>query len=237
MFKTAKPQSRSLATRDSILATALALFRRDGLDAATMRDIAKQADIALGAAYYYFASKEAILQAYYDQVQKQHHAVVLETLARPGLNFEDRLKAVFHAKLDILRDDRKILGALFRYAGEPTHPLSALGPATRINREQAIATFAMAIDDEKLPDDLRAVLPTLLWAAHMGVLLYFIYDESPEQARTRKLVDAAISLFASLLFLVSMPLIMPFRGRLTSLLTDSGLMPSARASISKEELP
>lgn len=235
MFKIAKSQSRSVATRDSILATALALFRRDGLDAATMRDIAKEADIALGASYYYFASKEAILQAYYDQVQEQHYAIALEVLSRPGPTFEERLKAVFHAKLDILRNDRKILGALFRYAGEPTHPLSVLGQVTRKNREQAIATFALAIQEEKVPDDIRSVLPTLLWAAHLAVLLYFIYDESPEQARTRKLVDGAISLFTSFLFLVSMPLIKPFRGRLISLLTDCGLMPSAGAP--NRELP
>jgi hypothetical protein len=71
----------------------------------------------------------------------------------------------------------------------------------------------------------------------MGVLLYFIYDDSPEQARTRKLVEGAISLFTSLLFLVSMPMIKPFRGRLTSLLMDAGLSPSAIPTASNEELP
>ena len=237
MFNKVKSQSRSLATRDSILATALGLFRRGGLDNTTMRDIAEHADVALGAAYYYYPSKEAILQAYYDQVQELHQAQVLDTLTAQKLSFEDRLKAVFHAKLDILGDDRKILGALFRYAGEPTHPLSALGAATRNNREQAIATFALALQDEKLPEDIRPTLPTLLWAAHMGVLLYFIYDDSPEQARTRKLVEGAISLFTSLLFLVSMPMIKPFRGRLTSLLMDAGLSPSAIPTASNEELP
>ena len=237
MFNEDKSQPRSLATRDSILSTALNLFRRDGLDNTTMRDIAKHADVALGAAYYYYPSKEAILQAYYDQVQELHQAHVVDALASQKLSFEDKLKAVFHAKLDILRDDRKILGALFRYAGEPTHPLSALGSATRKNREQAIATFGLALQDEKLPADIRPILPTLLWAAHMGVLLYFIYDESPEQARTRKLVDGAIGLFTSLLFLVSMPMIKPFRGRLTSLLMDAGLSPTTVSTVSNEELP
>lgn len=236
MFKTAKPQTRSRATRDLILSAALSLFRRNGLDNTTMRDIAKKADVALGAAYYYFSSKEAILQAYYDQVQEQHHTRVLEALAQHGLTFEERLKAVFHTKLDILRDDRKILGALFRYAGEPTHPLSALGPATRANREQAIATFALAIQNEKLPDDIRAVLPALLWAAHMAILLYFIYDEALEQSGTRKLVDGVVSLIASLLSLTRMPLLKPFRGRITSLLVDAGLMPSAAGIAPREEL-
>jgi AcrR family transcriptional regulator len=236
MFKTAKPQTRSRATRDFILSTALSLFRRNGLDNTTMRDIARKADVALGAAYYYFSSKEAILQAYYDQVQVQHHTRVLEALAQQRLTFEERLKAVFHTKLDILRDDRKILGALFRYAGEPTHPLSALGPATRANREQAIATFALAIQNEKLPDDIRAALPVLLWAAHMAILLYFIYDEALEQSGTRKLVDGVVSLIASLLSLIRIPLLKPFRGRITSLLVDAGLMPSSEGMAPREEL-
>jgi len=237
MFKQPKTQSRSLSTRDTILSTALSLFRRDGLDSTTMRDIAQHADVALGAAYYYYSSKEAILQGYYDQVQDQHHSRVVEALDRKDLPLEGRLKAVLHSKLDILRDDRKILGALFRYAGEPAHPLSALGPATHKNREQAIATFALAVQDEKLPNDIGAILPTLLWAAHMGILLYFIYDDSPEQIRTRLLVDGLVSLLISLLALVRMPIFKPFRGRLSSLLMDAGLALNVGPGASSENLP
>jgi hypothetical protein len=71
----------------------------------------------------------------------------------------------------------------------------------------------------------------------MGVLLFLIYDDSPEQARTRKLVDGAIGLFTSMLFLVSMPMIKPFRGKFTSLLAEVGLTPPAAASEGNEELP
>jgi len=222
MFKTAPSDSGT--TRDTILSTALAMFRQHGIDGATMRDIAKQADVALGAAYYYFASKEAILQAYYDQVQEQHHARLLETLAAGDLNLEGRLKAAFHRKLDILQNDRKILGGLFRYAGEPEHPLSALGPGTRQNRQSSMAVFELAIGDEKLPADIRAVLPTLLWAAHMAILLYFTYDNSEGQARTRKLVDKAVGLVSTLLSLAKLPLLKPFRGRLAAILREAGLV-------------
>jgi AcrR family transcriptional regulator len=229
MFKQETHQARSLATRDAILATALALFRRNGLDHTTMRDIAQQAGVALGSAYYYYESKEAILQAYYDQVQQLHHSRVVEALSNKELSLEDRLKVVFHTKLDILQNDRKILGALFRYAGEPSHPLSALGPATRHHREQSMATLALALANENLQEDIRALFPALLWAAHMGLLLYFIYDDSPGQTRARKLVDSALSLLTSLLFLVRMPVFKPFRGRFASLLRDAGLMPDGVA--------
>jgi AcrR family transcriptional regulator len=238
MFNLENHQTRSVATRDSILTTALSLFRQKGLDNTTMRDIARQAGVALGSAYYYYESKEAILQAYYDQVQQLHHSRVVEALSNKDLSFEDRLKVAFHSKLDILQNDRKILGALFRYAGEPSHTLSPLGPATRHHREQSMATFTLALANENLQEDIRAVFPALLWAAHMGILLYFIYDDSPGQTRARKLVDGALSLLTSMLFLVRMPLFKPFRGRFASLLRDAGLTPdgSAESPIVNEEL-
>jgi AcrR family transcriptional regulator len=227
MFKTPKPAPPT--TRDGILSTALSLFRKDGIDATTMRDIAKQADVALGAAYYYFASKEAILQAYYDEVQQQHLARVTEALSPGNFTLEQRLKIAFQQKLDILQNDRKILGGLFRYAGEPDHPLSAVGAGTRQNRQSSIAVFELAIGNEKLPADIRAILPTLLWAAHMAILLYFIYDDSPGQARTRKLVDRALGLVSTLLSLAKLPVLKPFRGRLAAMLREAGLIADSRS--------
>jgi AcrR family transcriptional regulator len=227
MFKTAAPYKRSAETRSRILSTALATFRQAGLDHATMRQISKDAGVALGAAYYYFPSKEAIVQAFYDTVQEQHHQRVSAALAKAnvGADLEARLRVAFHTKLDMLQSDRKLLGALFRYTGEPDHPLSVLGPGTRANRERSIAVFALAIGDEKLPDDIRELLPTALWALHMGILLYFIYDTSPYQQRSRKLVDGILSLVVRLLALVKFPLLKPFRGSLFALLRDAGLFP------------
>src|ERR1051325_885821 len=59
-------------TRRQILDTALALFRERGFDETTIRDIAGRAGLSLGAAYYYFRSKDAIVGAYYDYIQEEH---------------------------------------------------------------------------------------------------------------------------------------------------------------------
>jgi AcrR family transcriptional regulator len=225
MFKEAAAYKHSAATREHILATALVVFRQRGLDAATMREISRAAGVALGAAYYYFPSKEAIIQAYYDDVQQEHHSRVSAALSGGGLNLEARLRAAFHIKLDILQGDRKLLGALFRYTGEPAHPLSILGEGRRQNRDRGTAVFALAVGQEELPDDIRALLPTALWALHMGILLYFIYDTSPLQERSRNLVNGALKLVVQLLSLARVPLLKPFRGRLSNLLRDAGLFP------------
>jgi AcrR family transcriptional regulator len=225
MFKQTNNRSASQATRSLILTTALDLFRQRGLEAATMRDIAKAASVALGAAYYYFPSKEAIVQAYYDQVQAHHLAKVTAELAGGKHELLERLKIAFHSKLEILKGDRKLLGALFRYTGDPENPLSIFSLASRVNREQSTAVFRLAVGDERLPEDIRTALPLALWALSMSLLLYFIYDDSPQQERTRKLVDGALQLLVRLLSLVKSPLLKPVRGSFFALMRDVGLFP------------
>ena len=224
MFNSQKTRSTSEATRPLVLNTALGLFRERGVDAVTMREIAKSAHIALGAAYYYFPCKEAMVQAYYDQVQADHFARVSTQFAEGKQNLLERLRIAFHSKFGILKGDRKLLGALFRYAGEPEHQLSVLGAATEANRQRSIAVFKLAINGERLPEDIRALLPTALWALSMGFLLYFIYDDSPQQERTYKLIDGALELLVRLLSLAKSPLFKPFRGSLFALLRDTGLL-------------
>jgi AcrR family transcriptional regulator len=219
------PTPKAQLTRAHLLATALAVFRQRGLDATTMRELAAAAGASLGSAYYYFPSKEAIIQAYYDDVQAEHARRLAAALAERGLDLKARLRAAYNLKLDILQGDRKLLGALFRYTGEPGHPLSALGDGTRKNRQESIAVFQTAIGNEHLPEDLRAVLPTALWALHMAILLYFIYDDSPEQQRTRRLVEGVLTLLVRVLSLAKLSVLKPVRGSVLTLLRDAGLLP------------
>ncbi len=225
MFNKTIPSPKAQLTRSHLLSTALRVFRERGLEAATMRELAAAAGTSLGSAYYYFPSKEAIIQAYYDDVQAEHARRVAEALTGSHLDLKGRLRAAFHLKLDILQGDRKLLSALFRYTGEPHHPLSALGDGTRKNRQQSMSVFLTALGDERLPDDIRAILPAALWALHMGIILYFIYDDSPEQQRTRKLIDGALTLIVRILGLVKLSVLKPVRGSVLAILRDAGLLP------------
>ena len=67
MFKSAASTERGELTRNTILESALQLFRDKGFDATTMRDVATRAGVALGAAYYYFDSKDAIVMGFYER--------------------------------------------------------------------------------------------------------------------------------------------------------------------------
>jgi AcrR family transcriptional regulator len=225
MFKYTPQTGKGEETRAAIFDSALRLFRERGVDATTMRDIAAEAKVASGAAYYYFPSKESIIQAYYERVQAEHHERVTAVLTEKHLDLRQRLRLAMHAKLDIVEQDRRLLGVVFRYSGEPDHPLSCLGPATERLRRGSIEVFGLAVAGEPLPRDLAQLLPVALWALHMGVLILFIYDRSPHQQRTRALADGALDLTVRLLSLARNPLLKPVRTKVMNLLRDTELLP------------
>jgi AcrR family transcriptional regulator len=213
-------------TREHLLDSAIQLFRQDGFDETTMREIASQTGVALGLAYHYFPSKDALVMAYYERVQKEHRTIACEKLAQAS-NLRERLAMLLHTKLDILKDDRKLLGALFRYTGNPTHPLSFLGKTTAPLRVDCMSLFAEAFAPERLPEDLRELLPSAMWSLHMGVLLYFLYDSSPNLKRTRRLIDGSVELVVSFLKLAKFPLLRPARRSVIRLLRDAELVPKS----------
>ncbi len=228
MFNNAAKTPKGKETRRRVLSTALTLFRAHGFEATTMREIAGEAGLSLGAAYHYFPSKEAIVFGYYESVQVEHEQRV-RTLVGETRTMRDRIGGAMHTKLDILQEDRPLMGALLRFTGEPKHPLSFLGERTRPLQLRSIATFAHTVADERLPNDLAQLVPLTLWSMHMGLLLYFLYDESPKQRRTRQLTDGAVELFTRSLVLMKLPLLRPVRKRVATLLADAGLVPDADA--------
>lgn len=84
--------------------------------------------------------------------------------------------------------------------------------------------FRDAIAPERLPEDLLAMLPVLLWAMQMGILLYFLYDKSKGQERTRRLADRALDLTVRLIGVAKLAVFRPVRKALRNLLTDAELV-------------
>ena len=58
-----------------------------------------------------------------------------------------------------------------------------------------------------MDDRLREDLPELLWLAYLGLVLFWVYDSSPGQARTRQLIDAAVPLLVRTLKLTRIPVL------------------------------
>src|SRR5579859_27893 len=101
------------ATRRRIYEAALEMFRDKGFEQTTMRDIARQSGVALGAAYYYFSSKEAIVLAFYQEMQEHGHQVTIEAMSAHR-KLRDRIQIVLEKRFELLEPNLKFLGALFK---------------------------------------------------------------------------------------------------------------------------
>jgi len=202
--------SKGERTRALILEAALELFREHGFEDTTMRAIADRAGVSLGNAYYYFKSKEHLIQAIYAHTHDEHRAASAEVLARET-DLAARLLGVMRAKVETLRPYHRFGGVLFRTAGDPHSPLNPFSPESREVRAESTALFAevLAGADVKLPKILADELPELLWLYHMGVILFWIHDDSPGLVRTERLVERTVELVARLIGLARLPVLRP----------------------------
>jgi AcrR family transcriptional regulator len=207
-----RPTPRAEDTRRRIYEAALELFREKGFEQTTMRDIAAKAGVALGGAYYYFSSKEAIVLAFYQDMQETSHESILEAMAGHK-KLKERLRVVLEKRLELLVPNRKFCDALFRHAPDPSDPLSPFSSETQPIRERAIEHMRAALEgsDTKIPADLKQHLPYMLWLYQMAIILFWLYDRSPRQQRTEALMEKSLGLLVNLLRLSGMPLMKPLR--------------------------
>jgi len=206
-------------TRERIVDTALRLFRDKGFDETTMRDVAAEAGMATGAAYYYFRSKEELVMALYARTAHEARSLIPPLVDR-SKELKKRIRAVIDAKFAQFAPHRRLLVALVRIGMDPSHPLSPFGKETSPMRDEGIDYFRAAIDGSstKIPRDLHDDLPRLLWLYQLGLILFWIYDESPRQRRTQTLVDGTLDLVVRLIQISSLPLMGPLRKRAVALL-------------------
>jgi AcrR family transcriptional regulator len=206
-----KPRrARGEQTRQLILETALRLFRERGYAETTMRAIAKEAGVAVGNAYYYFDSKEHLVQGFYDRNQAAHRIAAEPVLAHER-EFAARLRGVLHAGIDVNAPYHSFAATFFKTAAEPSSPLSPFSSESSPAREAAIAIFREVVggSSAKLDPELRKELPELLWLGWMGVVLFWVYDKSPDQRRTRRLIEGAVPLVDRLVALSRLRVVRP----------------------------
>ena len=215
--KTAKGEQ----TRALILNSALDLLQEHGYEKTTMRAIARRAGVSLGNAYHYFGSKEHLIQALYQRTHEEHLTATRPVLEKES-NLKTRLLALMRLKVSTLDRYHEFAGVLFKTAADPHSPLNPFADDSAPVRHESIQLFEELVANTRarIPDDLRAELPYLLWLYHMGIILFWIHDSSPKRARTYRLIDQTVDLLDKLISLASNPLLRPVRKRALKMVAE-----------------
>lgn len=199
-------RKKSEVTRQRILDAAVRLFVERGYERTTMRDIAAQTGMSLGSTYYYFATKEEIVLAFYEKGCAEHIRSC-EAFFETTADLRGRIEHVIRSKLDEWRPYREFIRVLTRTGIDSESPVSPFSPATAGIRADAIRLFERALEGASgVPSSLRAHLPRLLWLYQLGIVLFWVNDRSPDQRKTALLVDRSLAVLLRLVRMASLPL-------------------------------
>jgi AcrR family transcriptional regulator len=199
-------ERKSDRTREHLLDVCRAEFAARGFEACTMRQLAEAAGMSAAAFYYYFRAKEDIVAAFYQQSLAAHleraHALV-----EAGAPLARNLRRVVGSRFTELARERSLLRVLRRHALETDHPASPFHASHRAIRSASVDLFEQLLvrSREPVPAALRRELAQALWLVHLGLLAYWISDESPHQRRTHDLLDATTDALGPLLGLLALP--------------------------------
>ncbi|MCP3918069.1 MAG: TetR/AcrR family transcriptional regulator [bacterium] len=202
-------------TRAHILDTALELFLAQGFEATTMRQIAARAEVSVGNAYYYFASKEKLVESFHARHLEQHRIASRAVLERE-YRFPARLAGVLVARIETGEAYKSFAPALAR----------------SVEDEASLELMRRVITDSsvRVHTDLREALPRLLQLYEGAILRFWLRDSSVGYERTRSLIESSAQLAAKLVTMAGMPLMGTMRKALLRVAGDAGALEAVRVA-------
>lgn len=202
------PLGKRERTRAALVDIALRSFRERGYDDTTIRLIAGEAGVSTGNAYYHFPTKNHLVQELYLQVQSEHRDAAAAGLTGTD-DLVERLRITYLAGLETIQPFHAFAPGFLSAAMSPRSPINPLSGDSQPARDIAVETFRQAVTGAKrgFPAEFADRVPELLLLAYLLLALFWVYDNSPGQERTRRLVDRGLALLKLGLPLLRMPVL------------------------------
>ncbi len=190
------------AVKARIVAAALALFQSKGFDATTTKSISVKAHIAEGTIFNYFPTKEDIALYFFEQ-EVDHAIEAVRSNARlRKAPLNEKLFALIMTQLDFLEPHQRFIGAAFIQALKPGSKLGVFSPSAEALRYRYLAFVQELLDDSIRRKELPAAVwwtPHVFWVYYLGILLYWLHDESDGKQQTLAFLDRSLKAGIALL--------------------------------------
>lgn len=169
------------------------LFSEKGYEKTTMRAISKEAKLGLGALYYYFPSKEAIIISFYEQLQQEIKSE-WANLDEPGQDLSDRLKAFLLFKFSKLEPYRPLLKVLLKEAVDPESAVSPLSSDSQGALDTSLSIFSEMLG----PGENTQQIARFLWLGNMALIGLWLHRPNKIARAIDTFADLAPFLAATL---------------------------------------
>jgi len=116
---------------------------------------------------------------------------------------------VYRTGLDELTGFHPHAGEFIAAALAPASVVNPLSADSAPARDITEALFARAVSEARhgLPTDIAQRLPAALFVTHLLLALYWAHDTSPDQQRTRRLLERGLGLLRMVLPLLRLALV------------------------------
>lgn len=195
-------QKNKERTREAILQAALDLFGKKGFARATTKEIARRAGVAEGTIFNYFRTKDDIALHFFRR-EVAHVIASFERDARlRRAPIEEKLFAVIQKQLEYLTPYRGFLGEILFQALRPAsslHPLSLESQRLNLDYLEFIRRIFETSPETSRASMLGALAPQVFLIYYLGVLLFWLHDDSPGQEATLAFLDRSLKIGLSVL--------------------------------------
>ena len=187
--------------RRKIILAAVELFSEHGFDNVTMKQIAKASDMADSTVYKYFATKERFLFAFHELMLHQAIEGCHKAKAYDGFDLQEKIQFFLDLYLEGLLGHREFVGdSLSMLMASPLSGINRRFPARAELAALMTGALDQAIEREEIPEfPYREAVTHLLTDALLGVVLYWLKDDSEEFHQTTQMIDMSLSLLVALL--------------------------------------
>lgn len=209
--------SKGAVTRERILNEAMLLFAVKGYTQTTMREIAAKAGCSLGLAYRYFKSKDVMVLALYERMVTE----LADDVARlPRESMATRWGRAIRGDFARLQSNRLALTGLISAGLTPGSATQVLGRDAASLRDRMLAIFReIAVNStDAARGQVADALPTLFYALHLVLILFWLQDPTPGQRATHQLIDCGEQLLGRFRFVLRLPWVADWLADLSGIL-------------------
>ena len=192
-----KRQQNKERTKEQILAAALELFRKQGLDATTTKQISRKAGIAEGTLFNYFKTKEDLALFFF---QKETHDLIewFESQSRlQKARLPEKLFAIIHRQLEYIEPYEDFIGAVFFRALQPRSKLSPLSLESQELRLKYLRFIRDVLRDAEEKKEIPPVGEIGAYGVglfYIGMVLHWLHDSSSGKQKTLALLDRSLNI-------------------------------------------
>lgn len=194
-------QEQKAETRKKIIKASVEIIIEKGLKNATMREIAKKAEIGDATIYNYFPTKESIIYGYY---QDQIEAVIVRLKTVEGFsefNLQEQLQSFFETNLEVFLPDREFIHETFNVVFFSIgQSYSRLKPIRTLFYDVVDDIFLAAIEVGEIPEQVFGeIVYQLFWDYYIGLVTYWLNDQSDQFTDTSLFIDKSLDLAVAFL--------------------------------------